>query len=150
MTTKELSVKNRFQLIKKLKNRVEVTRVLAGLLIIGLGITFLAFRNSWVAKDFPVYLGLLNALIFVAVLVYGYQIYMIRRAIHTSKKTVITGRLQKKSKQCDEYSTEYIFEVEGIPYDVKSRHFDAFQEGEEIRIELTEPGKELLKVKRVK
>ena len=150
MATKELSVKNKFQLVKKLKSRIGVIRVLVGLLIIGLGFTFLAYRKSWVAEDFPVYLGLINAVILVLVMVYSYQIYMIRQAILSSKKTVITGRLQKKSKLCDEYSTEYIFEVEGIPYDVKPRHFDAFQEGEEIRIELTEPGKVLLKVKRLK
>ncbi|KAA9345530.1 hypothetical protein [Adhaeribacter soli] len=150
MATKELSIKNKFQLVKKLKNRIGVIRVLVGLLTFGLGITFLAFRNGWVAVDFPVYLGLLTAVILVAVMVYGYQIYMVRQAILTSKKTVITGRIQKKSMQCNEYSTEYIFQVEGRPYDVKSRHFDAFQEGEEIRIEMMEPGKELLKVKRMK
>jgi hypothetical protein len=147
---KELSKKNKFRLLKKLRTYVQTVRLLIAALILTLTFTVLSYKFKWVSGDFPAYPALLSLVISGAILVYYYQIINTRKAILSSKKTVITGAIQKKTSQYDEYSTEYAFEIAGNRYDVKAKDFEAFQEGEQVKIELTEPGRDLIKVKRVK
>ena len=147
MLTKALSEKNKFNLLKKLRSSAATLKYL----LIAFGITLtaaaIAYYQHWVSEDFPAYLLLLATVMLIAAGVSFFEVINIKKAIVSVKK-VITGTLEKKIKHSDEYSTEYTFVVNGTSYNVKSKHFEAFHEGETIRIELSSPGKELLKVKR--
>ena len=150
MAMKVLSEKNKFFLIKKLKSHINTIRILMAAFLFSAGLAFVAYKQHWVSEDFSAYPALLSLVILVAVLAYYFRIVNTRKAILHAKKSVITGEIWQKIKHSDEYSTEYAFVVDGVNYGVKSKHFEAFREGELVKIELTEPGKELIRVKRLK
>lgn len=147
MLTKALSEKNKFNLLKKLRSSAATLKYLLFAFAVALAAAGISYMQHWLSPDFPMYLLLLATVILIGAGISFFEITNIKKAIAISKKVVVTGPLEKKIQHSDEYSTEYEFVINGISYDVKSKHFEAFQEGELIQIELSSPGNELLKVK---
>lgn len=145
---KELSLTDKDLLRKKLESHTRTFRLLCLPFLIAAGLSFLAFRQGWVAADFPPYLALVCFVLLVALLFFLAEIIKIRKAIAGAGKTVVAGRISKKIKSCDEYSTEYFLVVRGKKYEVESQQFDAFREGDHVKLELAVSGQELISIKK--
>jgi len=147
---KELSLADKNLLKKHLENQTKSFRLLVWPFLILVVLAYFAFRQHWLADTFPAYLALLALVVLVMLVSFLAEIIQVRKAIKCNSKAIITGIITKKSITSDENYSGLYFEVGGKKYEVEDDQFEAFNEGDRVKLEFSTKGKELIAIKPVK
>lgn len=147
---KELTLTDKGLLKKHLESQIKNFRLLILPFLLINVLAYFAFRQQWIADTFPAYLALLGLVLFITLLVSLVEIIRARKALSCTSKVIKTGRLTKKSVISDEHFTGYYFVVSGEKYEVEADQFEAFHEGDRVKLEFSVKGRILLGIKPVK
>jgi hypothetical protein len=147
---KELSLTDKDVLRKKLEGHTKSFLVLLLPFFVVTALAYFAFRNHWVAAAFPPYLVLLGLVFLFTLVAFGIEITRIRKAIKGTTKAVVAGKITGKIRNCGEFNSDCFFVIRGKRYEVECNQFDSFIEGDNVRLEFSSLGNELICVKPIK
>lgn len=147
---KELDLTDKDNLRKKLEGHIKNFQLLVIPFILVMILAYFAFRNHWVAVAFPPYLVLLSLVFLFTLVAFGIEITRLRKAINCTSKIIAAGKITAKIRSCNEYNTDCFFVIRSKKYEVECDQFDAFKEGDYVRLEFSSKGNELICVKPIK